>query len=220
MGNISFSKEGDRELSNTVVKGNGAGKKSSRPRRGTITKPLIMQVAAAMFQEKGYDRSSLEDIAKILSITKPSLYYHFNSKEDILIECIRAGYEHFQGELADQDNTALSGKDRVKIFLKIYGYVISNDIGVSMIIADDRVMSHDAKKLYNQYRKIMNNQLEERLEAGARDGSLRKMDFKIASNAIFAMFNGIATGSIRRAEASLDGIIEQLFSFMFDGISI
>jgi AcrR family transcriptional regulator len=68
----------------------GAGQRRSR-KRGTVNKDVIMGIASSMFRERGYDRTSLEDIASALSITKPSLYYHFSSKEDILLECISRG---------------------------------------------------------------------------------------------------------------------------------
>ena len=71
---------------------------TARPgrKRGSVNKEVIMGVASTMFRERGYDRTSLDDIAAGLSITKPSLYYHFASKEEILLECIARGYILFQ----------------------------------------------------------------------------------------------------------------------------
>jgi AcrR family transcriptional regulator len=55
------------------------------PRRaGSQTKTQIQQVALRLFTERGYDATSLREIAEALSITKASLYYHFKSKEQIV----------------------------------------------------------------------------------------------------------------------------------------
>ena len=42
-------------------------------------------MALDLFTEKGYDKTSLREIAEQLGFTKAALYYHFASKEDILM---------------------------------------------------------------------------------------------------------------------------------------
>lgn len=55
------------------------------PRRsGSDTKAEILRVALEQFTERGYDGTSIRDIAVALGITKSSLYYHFASKEAIV----------------------------------------------------------------------------------------------------------------------------------------
>jgi AcrR family transcriptional regulator len=53
-------------------------------RSGSDTRAAIQQVALELFTKKGYDATSLREIADELGIQKPSLYYHFKGKEDIL----------------------------------------------------------------------------------------------------------------------------------------
>ena len=57
-----------------------------RERRGDETRERIVDVALEMFNERGYERTSLREIAERLGVTKAALYYHFRSKEDILLE--------------------------------------------------------------------------------------------------------------------------------------
>jgi AcrR family transcriptional regulator len=52
-------------------------------RRGD-TRARIQHVALEMFAERGYERTSLREIAERLGVTKAALYYHFKSKEDIV----------------------------------------------------------------------------------------------------------------------------------------
>ncbi|HWD81379.1 MAG TPA: helix-turn-helix domain-containing protein [Kribbella sp.] len=55
------------------------------PRRsGPSTRLAIQQVALELFTRQGYEATSLREIADELGIQKPSLYYHFKGKEDIL----------------------------------------------------------------------------------------------------------------------------------------
>jgi AcrR family transcriptional regulator len=47
------------------------------------TRERILEVALDLFLEKGYDKTSLREIAEQLGFSKAALYYHFASKEDI-----------------------------------------------------------------------------------------------------------------------------------------
>ncbi len=48
----------------------------------------ILEVAAKIFSEKGYNATSMREIAETLNITKAALYYHFSGKEAIFSACI------------------------------------------------------------------------------------------------------------------------------------
>jgi AcrR family transcriptional regulator len=51
----------------------------------TSTRERILDVALDLFTEKGFDGASLREIAERLGVTKAALYYHFASKDDILL---------------------------------------------------------------------------------------------------------------------------------------
>jgi AcrR family transcriptional regulator len=55
-----------------------------RARRGD-TRQRIRDVALELFAEQGYEKTSLREIADRLDVTKAALYYHFKTKEDILV---------------------------------------------------------------------------------------------------------------------------------------
>ncbi|MFE9649081.1 TetR/AcrR family transcriptional regulator [Streptomyces sp. NPDC006365] len=57
---------------------------ASRQQRGH-TRQRIQDVALELFAEQGYEKTSLREIAERLNVTKAALYYHFRTKEDILI---------------------------------------------------------------------------------------------------------------------------------------
>ena len=48
------------------------------------TRQRIQDVAKELFTVKGVQRTSLQDIAARLGITKPALYYHFGSREELV----------------------------------------------------------------------------------------------------------------------------------------
>lgn len=58
-------------------------------------KEQIIDEAISLFSEKGYFNTSLNEIAKKVDIKKASLYYYFESKDDIYIECVNFVESHF-----------------------------------------------------------------------------------------------------------------------------
>lgn len=46
----------------------------------------IFEAGARLFAERGYGRTSLEEVAAELGVTRPALYYYYRSKEDLLYE--------------------------------------------------------------------------------------------------------------------------------------
>jgi AcrR family transcriptional regulator len=57
---------------------------TTQPRRGN-TRQRIQDVALELFAERGYEKTSLREIAERLEVTKAALYYHFKTKEDIIV---------------------------------------------------------------------------------------------------------------------------------------
>lgn len=61
-----------------------AGTEATAPSRRTDTREVILSTALELFADKGYDATSMREIAEKIGISKPALYYHFDSKEDIV----------------------------------------------------------------------------------------------------------------------------------------
>lgn len=63
----------------------GEGAREGQPPPGS-TRERILDIALELFVDRGYDKTSLRDIAERLGTTKAALYYHFERKQDILLE--------------------------------------------------------------------------------------------------------------------------------------
>ena len=67
------------------------------------TRQRIQDVARELFTEKGVQRTSLQDIAQRLGITKPALYYHFDSREDLVRSILQPLIDEGEQYVADQE---------------------------------------------------------------------------------------------------------------------
>ncbi|EOD67584.1 TetR/AcrR family transcriptional regulator [Amycolatopsis vancoresmycina] len=67
------------------------------------TKQRILDVARDLFTTQGVQRTSLQDIADRLGITKPALYYHFPSRDDLVRSIVQPMLEDGEQFLLDQE---------------------------------------------------------------------------------------------------------------------
>lgn len=65
------------------------------------TKVKIMQVARVFFAEKGFEGTSIRDIAKAADVNVASVNYHFNNKENLFAELLRMGYNECSENMKD-----------------------------------------------------------------------------------------------------------------------
>ena len=90
-----------------------ADRRAKAPRR---RHEEILEAAARVFHEKGYESTSIQDIADAVGILKGSLYYYIDSKEDLLYEIL----EGIHGEaLAEVRQAAAEGEplERIRAFV-------------------------------------------------------------------------------------------------------
>lgn len=84
------------------------------------TVSLILDTAFRLFMEKGYERTSIQDIIDHLGgLSKGAIYHHFKSKEDILaavVDRMTAESNHMLEEI--RDRTDLTGKEKLKTIFK------------------------------------------------------------------------------------------------------
>ena len=85
----------------------------------TDTRSRIQEVALRLFIEKGYEATSLREIAEELGVTKAALYYHFDTKEKIVTSLIDDRIARLE-ELAEWGRTLPRTPEARKDFIRRY----------------------------------------------------------------------------------------------------
>jgi AcrR family transcriptional regulator len=76
------------------------------PRLKADTREEVKAVALELFASRGFEQTSLREIAERLGITKAALYYHFSSKRELLNALITPMIDDLRGFLAEAESTA------------------------------------------------------------------------------------------------------------------
>ena len=73
-----------------------------------LRKQHILDSALSVFKNKGFEGSTMDEIAKDADFGKATLYYYFNSKEEIFVELLNNGWEmiweSIEEEVHDNEN--------------------------------------------------------------------------------------------------------------------
>ncbi len=101
------------------------------------TKQVILAAALDLFSVQGFEATSMSQIAEAVGIRKPSLYSHFESKQEILDELVRTTIEQYekhslfaQADWNNPDFTAdkqdITSGDVLQMILKHFRYIVHN----------------------------------------------------------------------------------------------
>jgi AcrR family transcriptional regulator len=164
-----------------------------RRRRPHRRRREMLDAAALVFYQKGYDASSTQDIADLVGILKGSLYYYIESKEDFLFEIIQEIHEGALGlvdPIGQVDGDCLM-KLGTLIFRQVQ-YYSENHVFATIYFREYRSLSAARRapieKSGRQYRKFVQALLKE----GQREGTVSAdLDVATAGIAMIEMLNSI-----------------------------
>jgi AcrR family transcriptional regulator len=80
----------------------------------------ILDVSTKLFQEKGFEKTSLQDIIHELNMSKGAIYHHFKSKEEILRAVMDRQFRHATEKLEDliEHTEAVHAKEKLQLILE------------------------------------------------------------------------------------------------------
>lgn len=137
----------------------------ARPRtQGPETRGKILDVALTLFTDRGYDKTSLRDIAEQLGITKAALYYYFERKEDILLE-LHLRLHDVGRKWLDEIEAIEDGLERVAAWPKMLNQMIDALLEHSQLGLLHRRNQSAMDALHHDERNLLENELlEERVK--------------------------------------------------------
>src|SRR5579862_3021566 len=92
----------------------------------------LTRAAARLFAERGYQGTSLADLADALGLQKASLYHHIESKEDLLWEVASEGAAAFRTAL-DGVPADAPATERIRLALRAHLGVVAQQLDVATV---------------------------------------------------------------------------------------
>ncbi len=166
-------------------------RRKARSDRG-LKREAVIRTAARAFNARGYHNTSLDDIAATLEITKPTLYYYVENKEQLLFECFCAGLEPVRAAFRDARASDQSARARLHAVLLRYAQAIASEFGWCMVRAEDQDLSDDMRTHVKALKSEIDQGIRRLLREGIADGSIAECDPKMTAFALAGALNWIA----------------------------
>ena len=116
----------------------------------------ILRTAARLFQQRGYDATSMNDVAAALKLSKGGLYHHFQSKDEILYEIMNHAMEITQERVLAPVRSITDPEDRLRALIRLHIEVV-----LSPRDREITVMLHENHPLPPALRKRINTRKKE-----------------------------------------------------------
>jgi AcrR family transcriptional regulator len=191
----------------------------SRRRDPASKREAILETAAQLFLEKGYGRTSMNDVAERLTITKPALYHYFHNKEEILLECYRWGTGLIEDGLNKIAGDCGTGLEKVDAFIYSYANVLTVNFGRCVMRLDEGDLSSKALAEVRTYKRKIDRRLRSFIQEGIEDGSIMPCDPKLAAFAIAGAVNWICMWYEPAGALSAEEIATQFAQTLTQGLA-
>lgn len=189
-----------------------------RARQREIKREAVILAAARAFRQRGYHNTSVDDLAALLNVTKPTIYHYLQNKEEILFECFRTGLDQIMSafdEIRGSDQPAL---DRLSAVVRKYTQAITSEFGWCMVRAEDQDLSPVMSRRINALKSQIDKGIRGLIKDGIADGSISPCDPKITAFALAGAMNWIAHWHRADAELTPDQIADRFLSTFVSGL--
>lgn len=165
---------------------------SRRRRNHAVKREAVVRAAARAFNERGFHNTSLDDIAAALGVTKPTLYYYVDSKEQLLFECFLAGLEGIREGFRGVGKSGLSARERLNAVVRQYARAVASEFGWCMVGAEEQDLGLELSRRIKALKSEIDHGIRRLLQEGIEDGSIGPCDPKMTAFAMAGALNWIA----------------------------
>jgi len=180
----------------------------------------ILETAARIFCEKGFDRASMGDVSAALGLTKAGVYHHIRSKEELLYAIMAYGMDLFEEKVLTQVSGIEDPLERLRATLRGHVLLVTRDRPKEIT-----VILHESNALKGRFRERINARkrryvrfLEKTFRELARGGLARKVDPAVASFAMLGMINWIYQWYRPGGRLSEEQLADALADLLLQGV--
>ncbi|MBQ8465262.1 MAG: TetR family transcriptional regulator [Alphaproteobacteria bacterium] len=187
------------------------------------TRKDILQASLNMFCEKGYTRTTLDDIAKSINLTKGAVYWYFKNKPDILKALMLEDFKSTQAKL-DSYIPSPYNLEELKQHFKFLAKMVDTDSNFRKLLYFLLLQMEWSTGLINSFQDIIEElskrpiqTIEQALLSSQNSGQISSsVDVKMTACTIHAMWHGLIMKKLQHQD---DINLQQLTDYSFDFVN-
>jgi AcrR family transcriptional regulator len=182
----------------------------------------ILRAAARLFQERGYDATSMQDIAGALNFSKAALYHHFESKEAILFQIMNYGMDIFEEKVLHAAASIADPEQRLRACIRLHIELVlgGRDREITVILHENRTLPAEAGRHINARKKRYVVYLGDLIATVHTHRSLARpaVEPQVAAFALLGMINWMYQWYRPEGALSQNEIVRQFTDLFFRGV--
>ncbi|WP_189131335.1 TetR/AcrR family transcriptional regulator [Wenjunlia tyrosinilytica] len=189
-------------------------------RREAYTTESLLAVAVEVFNERGYDGTSMEHLSKAAGISKSSIYHHVRGKEELLERAVGRALDGLFGTLEEPAAKRGSAVERLEYVVHRTVEVLLAELPYVTLLLRVRGNTRTERWALERRREF-DHEVAELLRAAADDGDLRSdVDIRLATRLLFGMINSIVEWYRPKGDGleHRDQIADAVARLAFDGL--
>jgi AcrR family transcriptional regulator len=193
----------------------------SRRKRGKqfdVKRDAVLVAAASLFRRYGYNGASLADLAEMLNITKPTLYYYVGSKEQLFSEVVTLAQKRILQSMTSTVDKDLTAIEKLRIIMLDYAELVSSDDGSLSLFIENADLSGELRRTFQAKSREANALIYKVLAEGKADGTLRVDDSTIFLHTLFGSLNWIPRWFKPTGRLSIKKVAEAQVDLLLDGV--
>jgi len=148
----------------------------------------ICRTAAQMIRERGFDATSVSDIARALGITKAGLYHYISGKEALLFEIMSFGMDQIDAEVVVPTRSIRDPEERLRQLMIRHARIATRAQGAVAQLADEiRALPPPARKKIKLRMRAYFDFVRDTLAELHAAGRLRDIDLTVATFTVLGM---------------------------------
>jgi AcrR family transcriptional regulator len=168
----------------------------------------VLRSAARLFREQGYERTTVKEIAEACDLLPGSLYYRYQTKEDILVDLMRLGLEQISTAVSEAVAGVADPEEQLRRGINAHLKILVDDSDmVFVLLFEWRSLRGEARKEMIRLRDRYERLWAAMLESLAEKGVIRKdMDLDLLRLIGLGALNWVATWFREDGRYSLEDI--------------
>ncbi len=159
-----------------------------------MTRDGILEEAARIFSEKGFHATSMQDIAEAVNLQKASLYYHFDSKQEILIALLDHALDLINTRLELVLAQSLSPEEKLRQAMVSYFQTIAeNQSLAAVLLLEIRSLDPVLKARHATRREKFDRLWRDLISEGKQAGQFNNVDPALTGRALLGVMNWSVT---------------------------
>jgi AcrR family transcriptional regulator len=179
----------------------------------------VYRTAAQIILRKGYDATSINDIANALGMTKAGLYHYINGKKELLFDIMNFGLDQLEEEVVNPAHSIADPAARLRFIITSHARLVTRGDGAITVLVDEITALTPV-----QYRKITRrkrahfDRLRAVLDTLKAEGILQDVDTTVATFSLLGMIHWLSRWFRQDRALTEEQVAEEIARIALSGL--